>query len=141
MLRFSALLRLALTLALAGLFGIAITTVDTAQAREVYFGDNIDSVSLAELPPEARYTLTLIQRGGPFPYPHKDGSIFGNFEKRLPRQARGYYREYTVPTPGSRDRGARRLIAGSNRSGDVATSGEYYYTDDHYRRFRRIRQP
>jgi ribonuclease T1 len=143
--RFSALLRLALTiahsLALAGLFGIAITTAGTAQAREVYNGNNIDSISLVELPPEARHTLNLIQRGGPFPYPHKDGSAFGNFEKRLPRQARGYYREYTVPTPGSRDRGARRLIAGSGRSGDVATSGEYYYTDDHYRSFRRIRQP
>ena len=143
--RFSALHRLALTfalsLALAGWFCIAITTAGTAQAREVYFGDSIDSVSLAELPPEARHTLNLIQRGGPFPYPHKDGSTFGNFEKRLPRQARGYYREYTVPTPGSRDRGARRLIAGSGRNGNVATSGEYYYTDDHYRSFRRIRQP
>lgn len=145
MLRFTALLRLALTfalsLALDGLFAIAITTAGTAQAREAYYGDSISSVSLAELPPEARHTLKLIQRGGPFPYPHKDGSTFGNFEKRLPRQTRGYYREYTVPTPGSRDRGARRLVAGSGRSGDVATSGEYYYTDDHYRSFRRIRQP
>jgi ribonuclease T1 len=140
-LRFSAFLRLALFLALAGWFGIAVTTSGTAQAREAYYGDSIHSVSLADLPPEARHTLNLIQRGGPFPYPHKDGSTFGNFEKRLPRQARGYYREYTVPTPGSRDRGARRLIAGSGRNGDVTTSGEYYYTDDHYRSFRRIRQP
>lgn len=145
MLRFSALLRLALTfalsLALAGLFGIAITTAGTAQASEAYYVDSIDSVSLAELPLEARHTLNLIKHGGPFPYPHKDGSTFNNFEKRLPRQARGYYREYTVPTPGSRDRGARRLVAGSGRSGNVATSGEYYYSDDHYRSFRRIRQP
>ena len=141
MLRFSAFLRLALFLALAGWFGIAVTTSGTAQAREAYYGDSIHSVSLADLPPEARHTLNLIQHGGPFPYPHKDGSTFGNFEKRLPRQARGYYREYTVPTPGSRDRGARRLIAGSGRNGDVTTSGEYYYTDDHYRSFRRIRQP
>jgi len=138
---FTAFLRLALSLALAGLFGIAITTAGTLQAREAYYVDSIDSVSLAELPPEARHTLDLIQRGGPFPYPHKDGSTFGNFEKRLPRQARGYYREYTVPTPGSRDRGARRLIAGRGHTGNVTTSGEYYYTDDHYRSFRRIRQP
>lgn len=141
MLRFSALLRLALLLALAGFFAIILTSAGTAQAREAYSSDSLITVSLADLPPEARHTLKLIQRGGPFPYPHKDGSTFGNFEKRLPRQARGYYREYTVPTPGSRDRGARRLIAGSGRSGDVATSGEYYYTDDHYRSFRRIRQP
>lgn len=141
MLRFAAFLRLVLFLALAGFFAIVITATGTAQAREAYYGDSIGSVSLADLPPEARHTLKLIQRGGPFPYPHKDGSTFGNFEKRLPRQARGYYREYTVPTPGSRDRGPRRLIAGSGRSGDVATSGEYYYTEDHYRSFRRIRQP
>jgi hypothetical protein len=65
-------------------------------------------------------TLRLIQQGGPFPYPRKDGSTFGNFERRLPSQPRGYYREYTVPTPGSRDRGARRIIAGEGRGGDVS---------------------
>ena len=148
MLRFSAFFRLVrtlvLSLALAGFFALALalttTTAGTAQARESYYGDSLNSVSLADLPPEARHTLKLIQRGGPFPYPHKDGNTFNNFEKRLPRQARGYYREYTVPTPGSRDRGARRLVAGSGRSGDVATSGEYYYTDDHYRSFRRIKE-
>ena len=69
----------------------------------------------------------------------RDGTIFGNFERRLPLQARGYYREYTVRTPGSRDRGPRRIVAGQGRDGDVATSGEYYYTDDHYRSFWRIR--
>jgi len=78
--------------------------------------------------------LRLIEQGGPFPYPRKDGSIFGNFERRLPLQARGYYREYTVPTPGRRDRGARRIVAGQ------IARGEYYYTDDHYRSFRRIRE-
>ena len=137
MLRIAAFLRLTLFLALAGLFGIA----GTAQARASYFSHGIESVDLAELPREAQRTLQLIQRGGPFPYPRKDGSTFGNFEKRLPSKARGYYREYTVPTPGSRDRGARRIIAREGRSGDVATSGEYYYTDDHYRSFRRIREP
>ena len=94
-------------------------------------------VPVAELPPEARETLALIRTGGPFPY-RKDGAVFGNFEKRLPIEARGYYREYTVTTPGSRDRGARRIVAGTGSTGDVRTSGEYYYTADHYRTFRRI---
>lgn len=134
--RIAALLRLAPLLVLAVVFGISAT-----QAREGWFSHGIEAVALADLPPEAQRTLRLIQRGGPFPYPRKDGSTFGNFEKRLPQQTRGYYREYTVPTPGSRDRGARRIIAGSGRNDDVATSGEYYYTDDHYRSFRRIREP
>jgi ribonuclease T1 len=135
--RFAAFFRLALFLALAGFF----CTASTAQAREAYSSHSVEFAKLADLPPEALHTLRLIQRGGPFPYPRKDGSTFGNYEKRLPQQARGYYREYTVPTPGSRDRGARRIIAGSGRSSDVATSGEYYYTEDHYRSFRRIREP
>jgi ribonuclease T1 len=91
------------------------------------------------LPEEARETLALIKAGGPFPY-RKDGSVFGNREKHLPSRDRGYYREYTVKTPGSRDRGARRIVAGSGERGDARTSGEYYYTDDHYNTFRRIRE-
>lgn len=129
--------RLALFLALAVFFAF----VPEGWTRETLSCANAPaSISLSELPPEARQTLALIQRGGPFPYPRKDGSTFGNFEKRLPCQARGYYREYTVPTPGSRDRGPRRIVAGSGRTGDVATSGEYYYTSDHYRNFQRIRE-
>lgn len=89
------------------------------------------TVHVVELPPEAHRTLALIKRGGPFPYA-KDGSVFGNREGRLPQQQRGYYREYTVPTPGSRDRGARRIVAGQG--------GDYWYTVDHYRSFRRIRE-
>jgi ribonuclease T1 len=96
-------------------------------------------VALAELPPEAVSTLQLIKRGGPFPY-RKDGSIFQNREQRLPNRATGYYREYTVPTPNSRDRGARRIVAGLGKTGDVRTSGEYYFTADHYRTFRRIQE-
>jgi ribonuclease T1 len=88
-------------------------------------------VAFAELPPEARQTVLLIRRGGPFPY-ERDGVVFGNFERRLPVRERGYYREYTVPTPGVKQRGARRIVAG--RGGDL------YYTDDHYRSFRRIRE-
>ena len=91
----------------------------------------VDSISVAELPREAQQTLALIKAGGPFPY-SRDGIVFGNFEKRLPLHPRGYYREYTVKTPGSKGRGARRIIAGSER--------EFYYTADHYRSFERIRE-
>ena len=136
----AALLRLVLFLLLAG--GCALPGLNTAvQAREAQRGMDLAWVNATDLPPEARQTLQRIQRGGPFPFPHKDGSTFGNFERHLPSKPRGYYREYTVPTPGRHDRGARRIIAGSGRSGDVATSGEYYYTHDHYRSFRRIRLP
>ncbi len=131
--RIAAFFRLALVLALVGGFGLL-----SVQARETYRDDPVVAVSLANLPPEAQQTLRLIKQGGPFPYPQKDGNTFGNFERRLPQQIRGYYREYTVPTPGRRDRGPRRIIAGSGRGGDVATSGEYYYSADHYRSFRRI---
>jgi ribonuclease T1 len=81
------------------------------------------------LPKEAIETIALIRNGGPFPYP-RDGATFGNREKRLPARERGWYREYTVKTPGARDRGARRIVAGRD--------GTLYYTDDHYRSFRRI---
>jgi len=90
-----------------------------------------DWIAVAQLPAEGRQTLALIKQGGPFPYP-RDGVVFGNFEKRLPQRFRGYYHEYTVRTPGSRNRGARRIIAGR--------SGEYFYTDDHYQTFLRIRE-
>ena len=107
----------------------------SAVAREA---PQLHEVAVAELPKEARDTLALIRKGGPFPY-RKDGATFGNFEKRLPLRSRGYYLEYTVPTPDARDRGARRIVAGHGVTGDVRTSGEYYYSDDHYRTFRRIR--
>jgi ribonuclease T1 len=83
------------------------------------------------LPPEAEATIALIQAGGPFPY-RKDGSVFQNRERRLPDQPRGYYREYTVPTPGESDRGARRIVTGGEPP-DV-----FYYTADHYRSFRQL---
>ena len=89
-------------------------------------------VRLEELPPQARRTLELIQAGGPFPY-ERDGAVFSNRERRLPPRERGYYREYTVKTPGVRDRGPRRIVSGRD--------GDYYYTDDHYRTFRRIIRP
>ena len=86
------------------------------------------------LPAEARETLELVKAGGPFPYP-RDGSVFGNREGLLPKRERGYYREYTVKTPGARDSGARRIVGG--RCGHAGCM-EYFYTDDHYRSFRRI---
>ncbi|OQA34262.1 MAG: Guanyl-specific ribonuclease Sa [Betaproteobacteria bacterium ADurb.Bin341] len=110
---------LALVLLFAGMLG-------AAAARE-----NLPSVDIRDLPPEAQHTLRLIQRGGPFPY-GKDGSTFGNYEKILPPRPRGHYREYTVPTPGVRHRGARRIVTGP--------VGEFYYTADHYRTFKRIRE-
>jgi len=91
----------------------------------------------ADLPPETRQTLQLIARGGPFPY-RQDGRIFGNVEKRLPPQPRGTYREYTVPTPGARNRGARRIITARGATADDHQAAAYY-TDDHYQSFRRIR--
>ncbi len=92
-------------------------------------------IAVAELPPEARETLALIRLGGPFPY-GQDGTEFGNRERLLPPKERGYYREYTVKTPGARDRGARRIIAG----GEPRAAREFYYTDDHYRSFSRIKE-
>ena len=96
-------------------------------------------VAFVDLPPEARDTLSLIRRGGPFRY-RQDGSVFGNREGRLPAKGRGYYREYTVPTPGAKDRGARRIVTGPLAGGKARTSGEVYYSDDHYNSFRRIRE-
>ncbi|MEO8364990.1 MAG: ribonuclease [Pseudoxanthomonas sp.] len=88
----------------------------------------------AFLPPEAHETLRLIARGGPFPHP-QDGSVFGNREKRLPSQPRGYYHEYTVDTPGLSHRGTRRIITGGQ------PPVVYYYTDDHYDTFRSFQVP
>jgi ribonuclease T1 len=91
----------------------------------------IAEAQLAQLPPETRQAVTLIRKGGPYLYA-RDGVVFVNRENLLPRQKRGYYREYTVKTPGVRTRGARRIIAGAG--------GELYYTEDHYNHFVRIRE-
>ena len=86
-------------------------------------------VRYAQLPPEGRHTVQLIRDGGPFRY-SQDGAVFENREDHLPAQPRGFYHEYTVDTPGSPDRGARRIVAGQQ--------GQLFYTDDHYRTFSRI---
>ncbi len=93
--------------------------------------DTLPAVSLAGLPPEAMQTLRAIKQGGPFEY-ERDGVVFKNYERILPKRSRGYYHEYTVKTPGKRSRGARRIISGQ--------PGEYYYSADHYQTFYRIRE-
>jgi ribonuclease T1 len=90
---------------------------------------SLADVSVKALPPEARDTLRLIEKGGPYPF-DRDGIVFGNFEKRLPIKERGYYNEFTVKTPGVKHRGARRVVTGKG--------GEKYYSDDHYKTFKRI---
>lgn len=118
---------------LALLLGAAVCS-GAAQARGA--ATDSESVALAQLPEQARQTEQLIRRGGPFPYA-KDGTVFGNRERLLPREKRGYYREYTVKTPGSRDRGARRIVCGGKKP---AAPVACYYTADHYASFKRIAQ-
>lgn len=114
--------------------GLAVG-VDAVQARRTDTEPaTIATVKLAELPQEAQATERLIRAGGPFPHA-KDGSVFGNRERLLPSQRRGFYREYTVATPGARNRGARRIVCG----GPVPTAPQAcYFTSDHYNSFRRI---
>lgn len=109
--------------------GTAPSTVPKASTTAVTAPKGMASISASALPREAQATLRLIEAGGPFPYA-QDGGVFQNRERLLPRKAAGYYTEYTVDTPGSDDRGARRIIAGQ--------AGERYYTDDHYDSFRLV---
>ena len=109
---------------------IACLLPSAAHAR----GPVTDDITFNALPREAQHTLQLIRNGGPFPYP-RDGVVFGNRERILPMKARGYYREYTVTTPGSRNRGAQRIVCG----GDQRSARECWYSNDHYQSFRRIR--
>lgn len=108
---------------------IALLAIGSAFGMLGGYSATSDQVLATDLPREAQQTLALIKNGGPFPY-SRDGITFGNFEKRLPAQQRGYYREYTVKTPWRNDRGPRRIVSGRG--------GEFYYTDDHYQTFRRI---
>jgi ribonuclease T1 len=121
-----------------------------AHARNHHSNDaaTVTGIAVAELPTEARETLQLIKRGGPFPFP-RDGVVFGNYEHALPQQPRSYYHEYTVKTPGARNRGARRIVCGVVPArgkpmgspplrSDPFALPECYYSSDHYRSFYRI---
>lgn len=120
------MMKWSLLLFVAGLFGAA-----PAHAFENPGG--LASIYVADLPKEGRDTLALIRKGGPFPYA-RDGIVFSNRERILPKQPRGYYHEYTVKTPGARDRGARRIVCGGN------PPRVCYYTGDHYASFKIIRE-
>ena len=113
-------------------FFLAVLSAYNVVGRDITHGDVIH---VSQLPPEARHALRLIKEGGPFPY-EKDGAVFGNYERLLPKQNRGYYREFTVKTPGARNRGARRIVTG----GELHSPRALYYTDDHYASFRRIQE-
>lgn len=110
--------------------GASETTEDTGEDGGTDPESGLPLVQVSDLPPEVAETIALIDAGGPFPEPDRDGSTFENREDLLPEHPLGYYKEYTVPTPGRDDRGARRIVAGEG--------GELYYTGDHYRSFSRI---
>lgn len=117
--------------ALVALVGVSVASAFEGDAAR---HSGVGAIHSAELPKEARDTLALIRKGGPFPY-SKDGTVFSNRERILAKQPRGYYHEYTVKTPGSRDRGARRIICGGKQQ-----QQECYYTADHYRTFKAIKE-
>ena len=126
------------TLLPAGAFALGVSvTLAVADASSVYARttrEALPEVALADLPKEARELRATIDNGGPFRY-SRDGVVFGNRERILPAKPRGYYHEYTVRTPGARDRGGRRMVCGGPKTApDVC-----YYSDDHYQTFRRIR--
>lgn len=120
----------AMMMLVALLAGCSATATDSGS--DVDSASGLPYISQDQLPAEAKDTLELIDAGGPFPY-SKDGATFGNREGILPDEAGGFYREYTVPTPGEGDRGARRIVTGDHDS-------IFYYTDDHYDSFSRIRR-
>lgn len=113
--------------------GLLASTASLARSPEKS-AESLPPVALQTLPEQAQQTYRLVLSGGPFPY-RKDGSVFGNRERLLPGKARGYYREYTVPTPNSPDRGARRIVCGGERPTEPDAC---FYTADHYASFRLI---
>ena len=121
-------------LALTGLLFVAIGGSDFALAKQPVPRDSLATITVDELPTQGQQTFERIHQGGPFAY-DKDGVVFGNRERLLPAEKRGYYREYTVKTPGSRDRGTRRIVCG----GAPKAPDACFYTADHYASFRRIK--
>ena len=120
-------------LVLTGLLLAAVSMTNLVQAIGPATADDVATVSVTELPVQGSQTYGLIRQGGPFPH-EKDGVVFGNRERLLPPHQRGYYREYTVRTPGVSHRGTRRIVCG----GQPKTPDACYYTADHYASFRRI---
>ena len=112
---------------------LAVFCTGLVHSREATEAAQATTVQVAELPRQAQETYRLIPSGGPFPY-DKDGTVFGNRERQLPAQPRGYYREYTVTTPGERNRGTRRIVCG----GPAKAPEVCFYTADHYASFRKI---
>ena len=114
-----------------GLVGVAVPAGAGQAAVQAACGNTSGyaKVNLSALPSQATDTVRLIQKGGPYPYP-QDGTVFQNREKILPLCSGGYYHEYTVKTPGSSTRGARRIVTGN--------AGEYFYTADHYASFKLV---
>ena len=121
-------------LVLTGLLLIATLFTENVSAKNFWAGaESQGDIALSELPLQGQQTHRLIFQGGPFPF-DKDGVVFGNRERLLPMQKRGYYREYTVPTPGARDRGAKRIVCG----GTATLPNACFYSADHYASFRKI---
>ena len=109
--------------------------VTSAQAKgPLEQGSAAATIAVADLPKQGQETYVLIFKGGPFAY-DKDGTVFGNRERALPAQKRGYYREYTVKTPYARNRGAKRIVCGGSQPESPEAC---FYTDDHYASFKRI---
>ncbi len=119
---------------LFAVLGLAGLTIGTAQSRSFMSEEALAAVSVAELPRQGQQVYALILQGGPFAH-DKDGVVFGNREQQLPKHKRGYYREYTVKTPGVRHRGAKRIVCGGLQ---VQSPDACYYTEDHYSSFRKI---
>ena len=118
------------------MLAVALSLGSVVEARDMPWKTAEPTVAVADLPRQGQQTYQLILQGGPFPF-GKDGSVFGNRERLLPRERRGYYREYTVETPGARDRGARRIVCGGKQR---TTPDACWYTSDHYSSFRKIVQ-
>jgi ribonuclease T1 len=119
---------------LSFLFVFVGLTIGAAQSRSLMSEETLAVVSVAELPRQGQQVYALILQGGPFAH-DKDGVVFGNREQQLPKHKRGYYREYTVKTPGERHRGAKRIVCGGLQ---VQSPDACYYTEDHYSSFRKI---
>ena len=122
-----------LKLVLTGFMLAVALGAGNAGARTAYDQPELGNIALGALPAQGQETHRLIHQGGPFPF-DKDGVVFGNRERFLPMHRRGYYREYTVRTPGSHDRGARRIVCG----GPATEPDDCFYSADHYANFRKI---